>query len=231
MPRLISRAELSRLARVSGAAITKACRGSLSAAKVLEGIDLEHAAVRAYLADKGVEVPPALAQTTMAETAQNLTESQTSTTDPDEKKAKGRTVPRRRRKIFPEIEGMSAEDIAQLDDLTLRQVAQRFGHILGFKVYVENGVARERWREKKLRNDESDGRLIPRDLVEIHIMEALRDLNSRLLEDAPRTVASKVLSAARAGATLEEVERIFTDEMSSQLNPVKERIAKALREA
>jgi hypothetical protein len=47
---LVSRAALARLAGVSRAAITKACRGPLLAAVASDLVDLNHPAVVAYLA-------------------------------------------------------------------------------------------------------------------------------------------------------------------------------------
>ncbi len=49
--RLISRSDLARLARVSPAAITKACKGQLSPACDGPRIDVEYPAVAKYLSD------------------------------------------------------------------------------------------------------------------------------------------------------------------------------------
>src|SRR5262245_49723484 len=53
MARLESRSELARIAGVSPAAITKACKGPLAAACDGRRVDLDHPAVRAYLAATG----------------------------------------------------------------------------------------------------------------------------------------------------------------------------------
>src|SRR4051812_28119732 len=53
MPRLISQAELSRLAGVSETAISKAVKKQLAPARVGNRIDLDHSATRRSLARKG----------------------------------------------------------------------------------------------------------------------------------------------------------------------------------
>ena len=58
MPRLVSRAELARIAKISAMAITKACRTKLADACTGQRVDLDHPSVLAYLASKGI-APPA----------------------------------------------------------------------------------------------------------------------------------------------------------------------------
>src|SRR5262245_49219 len=64
MPRVLSRAEFARLAKVSKAAITKACGAGLAPACTSDRIDADHPAALAYLKRRGV----ALARTDGAPT-------------------------------------------------------------------------------------------------------------------------------------------------------------------
>ncbi len=56
-PRLVTRTELARIAGVSRMAITKATRAKVGPALVGDHIDVDHPAVAAYLASRGVELP------------------------------------------------------------------------------------------------------------------------------------------------------------------------------
>lgn len=217
------------MAGVSPAAITKACKHQLRPAVVGKTLALDHPAVGAYLRAKGKEAPKAPAGTRAPRNGKRRASAPTARAAKSPNPSPAPTEPRPAPPAGGDFDGLTPEEIAALDDLPLRAICDRYGHIVGFKAYVDARIGIQRWREKKLRNDEADGRLIPVEFVRFHVFEALRDLFSRLLEDSPRTIASQIMGAARAGATLEECEQTVSDQIASQLQPVKDRVERALR--
>lgn len=226
MPRLITRAELARLAKVSGAAVTKACRKQLADAVVGDRINVDAASVVAYLAGKGKKPPADLGKAEKAKAPQRAARAPT-------KPAKAAPEPKakppapRPKKTAPADE---TDDLAKYADMTLRQLVQQFGTDRAFKDWLDARIKIETAREKRLANDEADGRLISKDGVRAHVFAVIDACFRRLLQDAPRTLAAKLLSRAKANGTLEELEQAIRSEISSQLNAMKESVVRSLRD-
>ena len=216
MPRLISRADLARLAKVTGAAVTKACRKQIADAVVGDRIHLDAPSVIAYLKTKGACPPADLGKPKPAGRARGTDGAPTKP-----------AVPRRIPPAPPPDDGV---DLAKYADMTLRELVRQFGTDRGFKDWLEARIKIETAREKRLANDEADGRLISREGVRAHVLGVIEACFRRLLQDTPRTLAMKLLGAAKGGATVEEAEQIVRDFVSSQLTPMKESAARALRE-
>ncbi len=113
MPRLISRAELSRIAGVSDVAISKACKKQLLQACVGPRVDLDHATVVAYLVAKG-RPPPGAVRATL-----EPGESRPSSRPPPDVKAAPGPSAERREPSTPVIED-GPENIEDID---------RWGHL------------------------------------------------------------------------------------------------------
>lgn len=213
MPKLVSRAELARLAGVSAAAVTKACKGQLAAACEGKRIDLEHEVVRRYLDGKGVRSEvgaPALDAPTPA--------------TPEASSAPAN-------RYATSIEHLDQSDIDGMEDLTLRDLTDRFGTVTAFKDWLDARKKLSDIREKDLKNAEAEGTLIQRSLVEHHVFGAIENANRQLLGDAPKTITRRLYAMAGSGAPLEEAERVVRDIVSSQLRPVKATAARVLRNA
>lgn len=252
--RLVSRAELARIAGVSRAAITKACKGSLRQACVGKSVDLDHPSVDAYLTNRGIEVPRA---PTRSEAVPS-DGGQTSGGDPQQNRRRKPTAPRpRRAKSTPtapsvsrppdldaradaldaEEESVLAEvgdvddDIAAYAHLTIHQVVKRFGRLPKFRFWLDARKKIADIREKELKNDETVGRLIERELVRTHVFGALDAMHRRLLSDTPKTIARELYALSKSAAPVEDAEERVRKIISSQLEPVKTKVAKALRNA
>lgn len=216
MPRPISRAELARTKGVSGAAITKACKTKLADACLPGGrIDLDHPAVQAYLGSAvaiDAPTPP----------------EQPSKTKPELRAARARQP--RREQPTPAAPSAGADE-KPLEELTVREVAERFGTTQAFKDYLDALKKVVDIREKDLKNDETEGRLIERELVKTHVFGAIEAANRRLLTDAPKTVSRRIYALAKSGATLEEAEKTVREILSSTIAPVKATASRVLRNA
>lgn len=247
--RLITRAALARLAGVSKPAISKACdEGKLRDACEGDRVDLDHPAVAAYLKKQGKELPPARAAAVApAEPVANTDRAPTSPKKrtrvappaPTSEPKRGRGRPRSPTAEDPEedvghmrpppgvTEG-SSEDLKDLTELLLPLV-ERFGTDTRFADWLSSLKDIELIREKRLKNGETEGGLISRELVKTFVFGAIEAANKRLLGDAAKTIASKVFNSTRAKGTLEEAQRLVRDEISKQLKPLKTTAARHLR--
>lgn len=212
MPRFVSRANLSRLAKVSDVAISKACKGQLAPACDGKRIDVDHPAVVAYLKAHGRK-PPKLGAVR---------------SDPPPAPLASR--PRQDiRPPTPTLAG-SDEDLEQLSEL-IQPLLERFGTELRFKDFLTALKTIEEIRGKRLDNEETEGRLVERELVRVHVFGAIEKIHRRLLSDIPKTLARTLYAAANSGVPLEVSEKSVRDQISTQLGPMKTAAARALRNA
>lgn len=179
--------------------IGKLCKGRLSPAVIAGKLDVGHPAVVQYLQERGV--------------------------DP--------TVPRPptvRRKKFEGIQDDgSAKTAASLADLTLGEIGKKFGGDGEFTSWLKSLKLVEEVREKRLKNEESEGSLIPRSLVATHILGLLEELHQRLLTELPKTLARTVQAHATAGMPLETSEREVRQTLGKTLDASKSKITRQLR--
>ncbi len=233
MPRLVTRSELARIAGVSPAAITKACKASLSEGCVGKRVDLDHPVVVKYLRKKGV------APTSDTVSAPAARSKPTKRRPRSAKKPAGKKPPQRPPKKKSSASAASPTDVPDVTDddieayahMSLDELVERFGTATAFKDWLDSRKTIEDIRQKTLKNNEIDGRLISRDLVRAHVFGAIESGNRRLLGDSPKTIARRLYALAKNGTPVEEAEAIVREIISSQLAPVKAQAARALRNA
>jgi len=228
MRRLVSRSEYARRVGVSAMAITKACRGPLKPACVRDRIDIDHEAAVAYAARHGVNLaPPDRATTSAAKTTKKRRAKPTAGRP---QASNGAPAPPPIRPELPSEEAPPAT--AELDAFAelLAPLVQRFGTGRIFRDWLLALKDIETIREKRLDNDEREGRVIQRELVRTHVFGALEATNKRLLGDAPRTIVRELYALAKSGAAIEEAERAVRENLGSHLAPVKTTAARMLRD-
>jgi hypothetical protein len=230
--KLISRAELARLAKVTKAAVTKALKGPLAASRVADRADLNHPALQAWLVKRGA-APAASARSDRAPTPKpkGKAAAPAAPTSSRKRPAKAKPAPPEDPPPLPPEEAPPA--MAEVDAFRalLGPLAARFSTRREFKDWLQGLEGLERYRRQRLENDERQGRVISRELVKTHFFGAIDASNKRLLSDTPRTIATDLFALAKAGGSLEDAERSVRDAISSQLEPVKESMTRALRNA
>lgn len=201
MRRLVSKTQFAALARVTQAAITKACKGPL--ADALEGvrIDLDHVCAQQYLEGKGID-PTELSDRLTASVAAPAASRQT---DPPNAATEASSL---------------GGDVGSIAELTIRQIVERFGTEVRFKDYLSNLKAIEDIRSKRLQNEEAEGALIERERVKTHVFGMIDGAHRRLLTDAPKTIARRLYAMARSESPVEDAESTVRDIISSQLRVV-----------
>lgn len=239
MSRLVSRAELARRAGVSKPAITKACKGPLREACERDRVDLDHPAVVAYLQAKQ---PSALAGkgplggSDHATAAPKADAAPTAPTKPARRRVAEPTPPAGEangepyaadRAPTPELEAEavdekwdgSSEDLAKIAR-QLRPLITRFGTRRGVKDWLDALNKLEEIRKKRLDNEETEGRLISRDLVKTHVFGAIEGSQRRLLTDFPKTIARLLYASANAKEPIEAAEAKVRSAVTQILKPV-----------
>lgn len=240
------------MAGVTKPALTKLAKGRLAKAFGSDGwVDLDHPAVVEWLASKGVSptaVRPPREKTRPRSPAPRPP-------PPPPAPARGgsrRVLPRSgppppppppdssaersdRRATGPDLasayisqlgEGLDIEGLAQL---TLQEIIERWGTESRFRDLLEARKRLGEIVEKDLKNDETIGRLIDRDLVKTHIFGLIDSLLKQLFRDAATNIARTTFGMARGGKTLEEAETTVRDILSSHVKDVKAKAAKVLR--
>ena len=229
---LVTKSSFAKTAGVTGAAITKACRGSLLPAVKGKKIDLRTPAVWDYLHGRGVHLPydmggaPPGYEYGSGELPPHLQPIAPAAPPPPPGPAVLSAPPAAPPAATPE-EATALESIA---DMTLREIVRRWGGKAEFVDWLSAMKKLGDAREKQLKNAKFEKELIPRDFVKLHVFGNLDALNRQLLHDAPKTLARRIYAAANSGQPLEDAEAITVEVISSQLKAAKASITKALRE-
>lgn len=136
--------------------------------------------------------------------------------------------------IWPPPDGpASDQDLAEISAAIqpLVPLAARFSTQTELSDWLDRLKRVEEIREKRLKNEETEGTLIPRELVKTHVFGAIEMVNRRLLTDSPKTIARRLYALAKSGAPIEEAEEVVREIISSQLRPMKDKTVRVLRNA
>lgn len=226
----ISKADLARLKGVTRQTINGLAHGRLAPALLADGsFNANHPLVVEYLhptpRPQPAPVPtPAAKRTKSAPTlptrsAKATDSRQSLPTEPD---------PESILEVIPPDDG-TPESMEAYADMRFRDLVQKFGTDHRLLKWVDALKKIEDTRKTRLDNDETQGKLILREAVKIHIGGAIEAFNRRLLRDISKTLASRLLSMAKSGSTLEECEAVIRDAISTQLRQVQSTATRILR--
>lgn len=112
--------------------------------------------------------------------------------------------------------------------LTLREIAEKHGTAPALKDYLDAIKSLLDIEKKDMANNESSGKLIGRDFVKTHVMGLIETSHSRLLNDAPKTIAALAMTAYQSGMSQEKVEEAVRKTIGSFLSGVKDKAKKNL---
>lgn len=209
MPRPVTRSDLARMAGVRPCSITEAAAKWSPEARIGSRVDLDHPDVQRYLAI------PRLRPTPRPETPAVAQPSPTPV----------RPVPA----LQDAHLDTRTDDIERYAHWTLEALVRKFGTATAFVDWLDARKRISDIREKDLKADEREGRLIQREYVRTHVFGHLEAASRRLLQDAPATIARRLYAAAKSGVSVEEAEQLVRELISSQLRPAKDAATKALR--
>lgn len=248
MPLLISRAEFARRAGVSRPAVTKACAGQLKAARHGKRIDAEHPAARAYLDGKpdrparptvppraDSTAPPAPKPSAPTPPAKKTRSAPSAPTPKAKPAAVSQTAPTPVNQSLPDEAWLSLprgtdQEIAAYK-AALLPIAKRFGGEVAFLNWLKALREMEVISKTRLDNAERAGHLVSRAHVKTHVIGLIDGSHRLVLTDGIKTAMGRAQSMTRSGHSLEELEAMGREVMSSHLVHVKDKALKALTDA
>tara|TARA_R110002153_G_C13332612_1_gene498625 strand:- start:42409 stop:43290 length:882 start_codon:yes stop_codon:yes gene_type:complete len=122
-------------------------------------------------------------------------------------------------------------NIESFADMTLRELIQRFGTDSAFVDWLKATQIIEAINEKRLKNAQTQGNLVSRELVKIGVIEPLDAVHIKLLTDGSKTITRRVTAMHDSGRGLDEIEAFVKDQITSFIRPVKAKVARALKNA
>lgn len=211
MTRIISKAELSRWAGVSRAAVTKACKSFLSDAVLPSGVDVTHPLVRDWLRGHGVDTLPEVSAAAKQKGSKRTRKAPARKPQPKQSVAQPTPPP-------------AVHDLEHLEDLTIREVVMRYGSVDGFKRFVDSLKSISEYKYKELRAKQQRGDLVERHKVAGLVFPMIDVAFSRLVTDVPVAVSKSVVARVQSGGpeTYTDVQKIIRDANSRVLKNVKQ---------
>ena len=123
------------------------------------------------------------------------------------------------------------QDIQAFADMTLRELIHRFGTDTAFVDWLNATQKIEAINEKRLKNAQTKGLLISRELVKVGVIDVFNSAHLRQLKDGAKSIAAGVISKHAGGAELSETEAFVSDILGSFIRPIKNKIARSLKNA
>jgi len=122
------------------------------------------------------------------------------------------------------------EDITAFAEMTLRELIERFGTDTAFIDWLSATQKIEAINEKRLKNATTKGELISRTLVKNGVIDVFNSAHLRLLKDGAKSIAAGTISKHSSGAELAEIEAFVSDILGSFIKPIKNKIARILKD-
>lgn len=120
------------------------------------------------------------------------------------------------------------DDIEGLADLTLRELIDKFGTGYRFLDWLRALKEIEAVNEKRIKNAQSMGKLIARQLVEVGVIDPFNSAHVRLMTDGAKAITAAVLAKHQAGISEQEIETYVSDVVGSFIRPVKSKVERNL---
>ncbi len=216
--RYVSRSQLARMAGVSAAAVTMACNKTLQGAVFGRKVDIEHPDVVEWLK--------------VDRSAGNKAPRKKKDVVPVEKKRGQAAFQQKKRdQSLQNISDMSGMDVDMFGNMTINQILSQFGTETAFGEWVKMTKVLEEIREKRIKNAKTQGELISREYVRTHMFGLIEIVNTRLLNDAPVSLAARVSQLVRAGEDDKSVEDFIRSEISTHIGALKSRMTTAVKHA
>lgn len=123
------------------------------------------------------------------------------------------------------------ENIAEYADMTLRQIIQKFGTDVRFVDWLKAVKAIEDIQEKRLKNEQTQGNLVNRDLIRTGIIEPLNTAHVKMMTDGAKAISVRVPAMAAAGEETVDIERYISGVISSFIKPVAAKVERVIKNA
>lgn len=133
---------------------------------------------------------------------------------------------------IPETEAIEIpEDIQTVADMSLRDLIARYGSNTRFSDWLSALEKLERIEEKRLKNAQTEGKLVTRELVHSCVIVHMDTAFHQMLTDGAKTIEQRLKTLHDSGADQVECENLVRDQIQSFIKPMKKKMAAALRNA
>lgn len=123
------------------------------------------------------------------------------------------------------------DNIAEYADMTLRQIIQKFGTDVRFVDWLKAVKSIEDIQEKRLKNEQTQGNLVNRDLIRMGIIEPLNTAHVKMMTDGAKAISVRVPAMAAAGEETVDIERYVSGVISSFIKPVAAKVERVIKNA
>lgn len=120
------------------------------------------------------------------------------------------------------------DDIGELGDLPLRDLVAKFGTAAHFKIWLTALKEIEAINEKRIKNAQSQGKLVSRTLVETGVIDPINAAHIKIMTDGAKAITAAAESKFKAGVSAHDVEAYVADVIGSHIRPLKARIQRNL---
>ena len=155
--------------------------------------------------------------------------------EPERKPQRGATAKPHQRVIVDDTDDGSSKYAGSLADLTIREISAKFGSEedgdapqIHFENWLKSLSLIEAIREKRLKNERSEGSLIEREIVAGALFSLIEEQNQRLLTDIPKTLARTIRAHAVSNTPLEQSEKEVRNVIGKTLDATKAKIIRRL---
>lgn len=113
--------------------------------------------------------------------------------------------------------------------MSLSQAVTAFGTNIGFSDFLRARKLIEDINEKRLKNAQTRGELVSRELVKTGLIDPINSAMQRLLTDGAKTMARRVTEMNIAGRAVEDCEKFIVDQISAFIRAAKSDCKKRLQ--
>ena len=230
---LLFKKEFAKMVGVSTNTVSKAIRERLGAIMVGNKVDADHPDAVAYVDEwqqikaRGLRQPPQKVVPAGPPKPRPPGDKHRAPT-PQEKEEKPE-IDKVNRPLAQMLGGnLSNEELNSFGSMELRTLLDRYGTDRRFAELLKALKTVEEINEKRLKNAEREGNLIPRDMVKAVVFALLDSCFVQILDDGSRTITSRTITAVEAGESAEDIEEMVRGIQSIKLRSVKDRITRSL---
>ena len=120
------------------------------------------------------------------------------------------------------------EDLKLFMHMTLATVIEKFGTDARFLDFLKAVQTIEAINEKRLKNAQTEGELVARDIIRYGVIEPIDNAHIKLLTDGARTIATRSDSMSKANKTVADIEAFVKDQIGSYIRPMKDKVHRNL---
>jgi len=122
------------------------------------------------------------------------------------------------------------ENIVEFIEWPLKKLIEKFGTDAQFLDWLKATQTIESINEKRIKNAQSSGELVSRELVKTAMIDPINSAHIKLLTDGAKTISRRVMAMTGAGKDPIEVEKYVKEQITSFIRPIKSKVKRILED-